>query len=113
METTAQREKAVSEARALLIELDNVRKTFKCHKEHSPFDVNPMFDLKFAQDGIVKKLEELRKQANLSQEDFERLVYEGVVFSQENPIDEKTGKVKSCYINQHKHIKDECISNCE
>ena len=113
MNMNEQRTRAIAEAKELLIDLDNVRKTFKCHKERSgSWDAAPLLSLYLSQDYIIKELERLRKQANLSQEDFQKLVYEGVDFSKENPVDAKTGKVKKCYIRQNEYIKSESISDC-
>lgn len=111
MKMNAERKWAVRQAQKLLVELDNVRKTFTCHGQKS-WDVNPLMDLRFEQDRITEKLEKLREIADLPPDIFQKLAYAGVDFAKENPTDEKTGKLKHCYIKQHRNIAKESAAIC-
>jgi hypothetical protein len=97
----------ICEARRLLTELDLVQKTHKCHKENRSVSAAGVGEiLKLRQTTIISKLERWNKISGLSQDEFAECVYAGLNFKKANPIDEKTGKLMSCWIKQNRQNKD-------
>lgn len=114
MQMYEEREKAINDAKQLLVELDNIRKTFICHKEkNGKWDTNSLQDLKSEKNRIIGLLEQCRKRANLSHGHFHSAIYRNIDFTKSNPVDENTGKLKTCYIKKNRNVIRETLPVCK